>query len=67
MELQENFENDVLKTEKEVYFELTGKKSRKKKFNGVFTRNEDVLIEIFKRVNKPVVDLDLIEDAGDRE
>ena len=67
MELQENFENDVLKTEKEVYFELTGKKSRNKKFNGVFTRNEDVLIEIFKRVNKPVVDLDLIEDAGDRE
>ena len=67
MELQENFENDVLKTEKEVYFELTGKKSRKKKFNGVFTRNDDVLIEIFKRVNKPVVDLDLIEDAGDRE
>lgn len=67
MELQENFENDVLKTEKEVYFELTGKKSRKKKFNGVFTRNEDVLIEIFKRVNKPVVDLDLIEDNGDRE
>lgn len=67
MELQENFENDVLKTEKEVYFELTGKKSRKKKFNGVFTRNEDVLIEIFERVNKPVVDLDLIEDAGDRE
>lgn len=67
MELQENFENDVLKTEKEVYLELTGKKSRKKKFNGVFTRNEDVLIEIFKRVNKPVVDLDLIEDAGDRE
>jgi len=67
MELQENFENDVLKTEKEVYFELTGKKSRKKKFNEVFTRNEDVLIEIFKRVNKPVVDLDLIEDAGDRE
>lgn len=36
MELQENFENDVLKTEKEVYFELTGKKSRKKKFNGGF-------------------------------
>lgn len=67
MELQENFENDVLKTENEVYFELTGKKSRKKKFNGVFTRNEDVLIEIFKRVNKPVVDLDLIEDTGDRE
>lgn len=67
MELQENFENDVLKTEKEVYFELIGKKSRKKKFNGVFTRNEDVLIEIFKRVNKPVVDLDLIEDTGDRE
>lgn len=67
MELQENFENDVLKTEKEVYFELTGKKSRKKKFNGVFTRNEDVLIEIFKRVNKPVVDLDLIEDTGDRK
>lgn len=67
MELQENFENDVLKTEKEVYFELTGKKSRKKKFNGVFTRNEDVLIEIFKRVNKPVVDLDLIEDTGDGE
>lgn len=67
MELQENFENDVLKTEKEVYFELTGKKSRKKKFNGVFTRNEDVLIKIFKRVNKPVVDLDLIEDTGDRE
>lgn len=67
MELQENFENDVLKTEKEVYFELTGKKSRKKKFNGVFTRNEDVLIEIFKRVNKPVVVLDLIEDTGDRE
>ena len=34
---------------------------------GFLLEMRDVLIEIFKRVNKPVVDLDLIEDAGDRE
>ncbi len=63
--LQDDYEESILKTEKEVYLELTGKKSGIRKLSGVFNRNEDILIEIFKRINKPVVDLNLIKDKED--
>lgn len=64
--LQDDYEESILETEKEVYLELTGKKSRIKKLSGVFNRTEDVLIEIFKRISKPAVDLDLIKNKEDR-
>ncbi|MGL6298481.1 MAG: UvrD-helicase domain-containing protein, partial [Methanobacteriaceae archaeon] len=51
----DNFENEVINTEKDVYYDFTGKKSRIKSFKGVFNRDEDVLLEIFKSVKKPVL------------
>lgn len=51
--LQDNFESDVISFEKEIYEEFTGKKSRIKKFQSVFSRDEEILIEIFRNVQKP--------------
>ncbi|WP_299523521.1 ATP-dependent DNA helicase [uncultured Methanobrevibacter sp.] len=66
-ELQDNYEETILEKEKEIYEKFTGKKSRIKKLNGVFNRDEDILIEIFKNINKPVVDLNLIKNKRDKE
>lgn len=52
-DLQDNFESDVVSFEKEIYEEFTGKKSRIKKFQGVFNRDEEILVEIFRNVQKP--------------
>lgn len=65
--LQDDYEKNILEKEKEVYEEFTGKKSRIKKLNGVFNRNDEILTEIFKRVDKPVVDLDFIKNKKDKE
>ena len=64
--LHDDYEKAILETEKEVYLKLTGKKSRAGKLSTVFNRTEDVLIEIFKKIDKPVVDLDLIKDNDDK-
>lgn len=53
IKIQNNFEEDALSCEKEVYKKLTGKTSRKKKFKGIFDRDEEVLIEVFENVQKP--------------
>jgi DNA helicase-2/ATP-dependent DNA helicase PcrA len=55
LKLENEYKNKVLETEKEVYEELTGKKSRKRSFKGIFNRDEEVLIEIFKKVEKPAL------------
>ncbi|MDR2623534.1 MAG: UvrD-helicase domain-containing protein [Methanobrevibacter sp.] len=55
LKIDEEYKNEVLATEKMVYKEKTGKTSRIKKFDGVFNRDEETLIEIFKRVNKPSI------------
>ncbi|MCQ2971658.1 MAG: ATP-dependent helicase [archaeon] len=53
--IQDEFEKNVLETEKIVYNEFTNKKSRIKKFTGVFKRDDEILEEIFKRVEKPIL------------
>ena len=62
--LQDKFEQEVLATEKIVYKELTGKSSRLKKFSGVFNRDEEVLIEIFNRVEYPSLENDKLRGYG---
>ena len=53
--LQDEFEQKVIDTEKIVYKEFTGKTSRIKKFSGVFNRDEEIVVEIFKRLEKPIL------------
>lgn len=53
--LQDEFEQKVIDTEKDVYFDFTGKKSGKWKFSGIFDRDEDILIKIFNRLERPVL------------
>ena len=54
-DLQEDFKQKVIDTEKEVYFDLTGKNSQIEVFSGVFNRDEEIIIEIFKRLEKPIL------------
>ena len=70
--LQDEFENQVIAAEKAVYEEFTGKKSRLRSFAGVFKRDKEILEEIFKIVEKPILtDENLIKygvtDADDLE
>ena len=62
--LQDNFEEDIKNTEKEVYFEYTGKKSRLRSLSGVFNRDEDIVREIFRRVEKPILSDDNLIKYG---
>lgn len=62
--LQDKFEQEVLDTEKIVYNKLTGKKSRLKKFSGVFNRDEEILVEIFKRVKYPSLENEYLQGYG---
>ena len=62
--LQDKFEQEVLATEKIVYKELTGKSSRLKKFAGVFNRDEEVLVELFNRVEYPSLENDKLRGYG---
>jgi DNA helicase-2/ATP-dependent DNA helicase PcrA len=67
IKLQSDYENSVIECEHEVYLELTGKKSRIKKFSGVFNRHNNVLDEIDKKI-KPIVlsemSLDDLKELG---
>ena len=53
--IQDDFEIKVMEEEKEAYLKLRNKTSQKRTFNGVFERDEDVLIEIFKNVERPIL------------
>lgn len=53
-DVQDKFEQKVIDTEKVVYKEITGKTSRVQKFSGVLKRDDEILIEIFNRVDRPV-------------
>lgn len=62
--VQTRFEEDLLAAEKEVYKEFTGKTSRIKKLSGVFNRDEEILIEIFNRVEKPdISELNFMDES----
>ena len=53
--LQDDFEQKVQDIEKEVYYELTEEKSRLRSFSGVFNRDEEIIVEIFNRLERPVL------------
>ncbi len=49
-DMENKFQQDVIATEKEVYLEMTGEKSKKRSYKGIFDRENEVLDEIFNRV-----------------
>ncbi len=53
--LQENFEKELFDKEKDVYLKIKGEKSHIKGFRGVFNRENDVLVELFKNVERPIL------------
>ena len=53
--LQDDFEQRILDLEKEVYFEFTEKTSGISTLSGVFKRDEEIVIEIFNRLERPVL------------
>lgn len=62
--VQDRFEREVIDTEKVVYKEFTDKTSRVRKFSGVLNRDEEILVEIFNRVERPVLTMDNLEKYG---
>ena len=63
--LQETFEAEVQYLRNKL--SPPKRKNTVKNFSGTPSEEEKVLIEIYQRVNKPVIDLDEIEDENDRE
>ena len=53
--VQDDFEIKVMEEEKRAYKKVRNKTSRKITFKGVFERDEKVLIEIFKNVERPIL------------
>lgn len=74
-EMQDEFEEKALAAIKEIYKRDVGKAAKITTFKGIFGKNsvfaknrtDDMLEEMFERVPKPKIDLDLIENADDRE
>ncbi|MDR3291436.1 MAG: ATP-dependent helicase [Methanobrevibacter sp.] len=60
--LEEEYKNEILRVEKEVYKKITGKKSRIQSFDGVFNRDDEILIEIFNHVKKPLISYFSVKD-----
>ena len=61
--LQESFEDEVSKIRNELSPPLRG---GPKKFSTTHKEEEQILIEIYKNVEKPVIDLDKITDENDK-
>ena len=53
--VQDDFEIKVMEEEKKAYLKVRNKTSKKLTFKGVFERDEKVLIEIFKNVDRPIL------------
>lgn len=62
--IQETFEDEVARVRNEL---SPPKRGGPKKFSTTHNEEEPILIEIFRNVEKPVVDLDKITDEKDRE
>ena len=62
--LQDEFEKNVINMEKIVYNELTGRTSRTATFKGVFRRDEEVLAEIFNRLERPFLSDENLKKYG---
>lgn len=62
--VQDQFEIDAIACEKDVYYEMTGKKSRVSTFPGVLKRDDDVKAEIFRRISRPMITLNNLRKWG---
>jgi len=63
--LQESFEAEVQRLRNKL--SPPKRKSTVKNFTGTYSEEEQVLIDIYRQVDKPEIDPELIEDDGDRE
>lgn len=74
-DLQDTFEENALETIKEIYKRDVGKAARIKKFSAIFKNNsafalnrtDEMLEEMFERVPRPEIDLEMIKKPEDRE
>ena len=62
--VQDNFEEEAIAIEKEVWKEFKGKRSRISKFSGVLNRDDDIKEEIFHRISRPIITLDNLRKWG---
>jgi|GEM_PF-3025165 len=62
--LQEEFEIKVMEEEKKAYLKIRNKTSRISTFKGVFARDEQVLMEIFQHVERPILTNDKLIRYG---
>lgn len=62
--IQSKFEQDIMDVEKIVYEDFTGKKSKLRSFSGVFNRPDEILKEIFQRIERPILTDENIEKWG---
>ena len=54
-DLQDEFERKVIEEEKKAYFKVTGKRSQKYSYIRIYDREEKVLEELFKHVERPIL------------
>ena len=60
--LQDNYEQNVLETGKRVQKSMGA--SSKRSFKGMFNHDEEVLVEIFKEIDEPVLSQDFLKEIG---
>lgn len=63
-DLQDEFEKDVMNLERIIYKEFTGKPSRIRTFRSVFRRDEEILREIFNRIERPFLSNENLKKYG---
>ena len=51
-DIEQEYQENIIKMEKEVYKKKTGKTSRKRTFKGVFERDDEIVKEIFNNVER---------------
>lgn len=74
-DLQDSFEENALETIREIYRRDVGEAARIKTFPAIFNnrsvfgknRTDEMLEEMFERVPKPEIDLEMIKNPEDRE
>lgn len=52
IEKEDEYQQQVIEAEHEVYYEKTGKKSRKRTFSGIFNRKDEIVDEVLNRVER---------------
>lgn len=59
--IEEEFEENAVKCLNEVMKEKTGKKGRIRKFSGIFNKDDELVIEVFNRIKRPILSNENLE------